>query len=159
MSAELCADNATDNTFANIALARSLQLPRRADLCRSEMLSNVDDSVALGLYGFAAAHTWVGVAAVNIANYGVFLLPLSLTAVWLAPGNGQPWRRRAVLGGCIAGVAAMCLGLLLERALGRPRPFVALGIVPLVPHAADSSFPSDHTLVGVALVGVLAMRV
>jgi undecaprenyl-diphosphatase len=40
----------------------------------------------------------------------------------------------------------------------RPRPFVALGITPLFPHDADSSFPSDHTLVGVALATPLVVR-
>jgi undecaprenyl-diphosphatase len=33
-----------------------------------------------------------------------------------------------------------------------------LGFAPLVPHAPDSSFPSDHTLVGVALAGALLFR-
>jgi undecaprenyl-diphosphatase len=79
-------------------------------------------------------------------------------AVWLVEGRSQAARRRTVLAGCLAAVVAICLGLVLERTLARPRPFVALGLAPLIPHAQDSSFPSDHTLVGVALVGVLAWR-
>jgi undecaprenyl-diphosphatase len=56
-------------------------------------------------------------------------------------------------------VIAIAVGLVLERVLGRPRPFVALGITPLIAHAQDSSFPSDHTLVGVALVGPMLFSV
>jgi len=40
----------------------------------------------------------------------------------------------------------------------RPRPFVALGLTPLFAHGADSSFPSGHTLVGVALAAPLVWR-
>ena len=50
---------------------------------------------------------------------------------------------------------ALGLGQVLERALNRPPPFVTLGFTPLVPHVADASFPSDHTMAGVALVSPL----
>ena len=55
----------------------------------------------------------------------------------------------------VTALVAFLLGLVLERTLSRPRPFVELGFQPLFAHAADSSFPSDHTLAGVALVGPL----
>jgi undecaprenyl-diphosphatase len=32
-----------------------------------------------------------------------------------------------------------------------PRPFVAQNFTPLLPHAADNGFPSDHTLFGAAI--------
>ncbi len=32
-----------------------------------------------------------------------------------------------------------------------PRPFVAQNFTPLLPHAADNGFPSDHTLLGAAI--------
>jgi len=32
-----------------------------------------------------------------------------------------------------------------------PRPFVAQNFTPLIPHAADNGFPSDHTLLGTAI--------
>lgn len=47
------------------------------------------------------------------------------------------------------------LTLMTARIMGyffyHPRPFVALHISPLIPHAADNGFPSDHTLLGFAL--------
>jgi undecaprenyl-diphosphatase len=56
-------------------------------------------------------------------------------------------------------VVALAVGLVLERVLARPRPFGELAITPLVAHVADSSFPSDHTLIGAALVGPMLLSV
>ena len=36
-----------------------------------------------------------------------------------------------------------------------PRPFVSLHIKPLIPHAPDNGFPSDHTLISAAFASVL----
>lgn len=36
-----------------------------------------------------------------------------------------------------------------------PRPFVTMHIKPLIPHAADNGFPSDHTLISAAFASVL----
>jgi len=94
---------------------------------------------------------------VLVAQYGVFALPLVLVASLLSPLL-SPRGRGIFLAGCLAAAVAAGLGLVLERTLDRPRPFVALAFAPLFAHAADSSFPSDHTLVGVALVGPLLWR-
>jgi undecaprenyl-diphosphatase len=32
-----------------------------------------------------------------------------------------------------------------------PRPFVVRGFTPIIPHAQDNGFPSDHTLLGAAI--------
>ena len=123
----------------------------------------MDDGVVLGLYGLAAQQPQLASLAVLVADDGIFVLPLAVVLVWLGSGPSQASRRRVVLGvvlaGALACVVAIAIGLVLEHSLARPRPFVALGIAPLLPHAADSSFPSDHTLAGVALIGVLAWRV
>lgn len=119
----------------------------------------MDTAITLALHGLAAAEPWFGTLAALVADYGLFLLPITLIVLWSADDRTRPVRRRAVLAGCLAAMVAMGLGLVLERTLARTRPFVALDIAPLVPHAADSSFPCDHTLVGAALVGALAWRV
>ncbi|MBV8717843.1 MAG: phosphatase PAP2 family protein [Chloroflexi bacterium] len=112
----------------------------------------MDTSLAFALHAAALATPWLAGLAVAFANYGVFVLPVALVLL----GWRRPELRRAVATGIIAGGVAFGLGLVLERVLSRPRPFVELAFEPLLPHAADSSFPSDHTLVGVALVGALA---
>ncbi len=49
-------------------------------------------------------------------------------------------------------VAALPLGYALARLAGllyaHPQPFAAEGFTPLVPHAVDNAFPSDHTVIG-----------
>lgn len=39
-----------------------------------------------------------------------------------------------------------------------PRPFVTSGIAPLVPHAANNGFPSDHMLLGAAIAAIVFTR-
>ena len=118
---------------------------------------DLDSASVLWLRTAALAVPWLATSAILIANYGVFVLPVVLVIAWFGGDqHSAPRRRHAIVAGCLAAAVAICIGLVLERALARPRPFVALGFVPLVEHAADSSFPSDHTLFGVALVTPLA---
>jgi undecaprenyl-diphosphatase len=70
--------------------------------------------------------------------------------------------RRAELG--VVALLALALGYALARLAGflfsHHQPFAEQGFEPLVPHAIDNSFPSDHTLIsGVfASVAFLADR-
>jgi undecaprenyl-diphosphatase len=106
----------------------------------------------------AAAQPWLAGGVALVAQAGIFGLPIALPVVWLVANPPKDQRREAVLAGVLAAALAVGTGLILERILSRPRPFVALGFDPLFAHAQDSSFPSDHTLVGVALVGTLLWR-
>ena len=92
-------------------------------------------------------------AATALAEWVIFLVPLSLLWLWL---RSEPHAREATIRACMAAI----LGLLINQAIGllwfHPRPFMAgIGQNYLV-HVADSSFPSDHvtimTAVGVTLL-------
>lgn len=69
-----------------------------------------------------------------------------------------PWRRRRLerRTGAVAAVPAMALALIVTKivsdAVDRARPFVAHHLHPLLHHAADASFPSDHATAAFALV-------
>jgi undecaprenyl-diphosphatase len=119
----------------------------------------MDSALVQAGYGLAQAQAWFGALDATVAQVGIVVLPIVAIVIWCVPGASLGARRRAILAGCLAAVVAAALGLVLEHLLARPRPFVALGIAPLFPHAADSSFPSDHTIVGVAFAGALALRV
>jgi undecaprenyl-diphosphatase len=119
----------------------------------------MDGAVVLWLHELVVAQPQLADLTVLMAEWGVFVLPLMLVVSWFARGETLTERRRAVLAGCLAAVVALGVGLVLERVLGRPRPFVALGFTPLIAHVADSSFPSDHTLLGVALIGAMLLSV
>ena len=58
----------------------------------------------------------------------------------------EDFRTSAVRTGCIV-VLCLLLGLLIEQFVHETRPMYALSdVTPLLPHANDSSFPSDHML-------------
>lgn len=60
---------------------------------------------------------------------------------------------RAGLAVAVGALLALALGQLLGSLFPESRPFVSDHFTPLVAHAADGSFPSDHLLVLGALVG------
>jgi len=75
------------------------------------------------------------------AVHAIWLVPLILVTGWL---RGNEVQRKIYLQAAGAGL----FGLLLNQIIGllwvHPRPFmIGLGHT-LIPHAADSSFPSDH---------------
>ena len=75
------------------------------------------------------------------ADYAIWLVPVALVVGWLRGGEST---RKLMLEATASGFA----GLLIAQAIGlvwqHPRPFmIGLGNT-FIPHAADSSFPSDH---------------
>jgi undecaprenyl-diphosphatase len=118
----------------------------------------VDASIVLALHAWASSQSWLAGLVVFVAEAGVFVLPIVLVAVWFRSDRADDGRREAIVVGFVAAVAALAITLVIEHMLTRPRPFVELGFEPLFAHARDSSFPSDHTLVGVALGGPMLWR-
>jgi undecaprenyl-diphosphatase len=115
----------------------------------------LDEIGVLTLYHWVSASTILTELTLLLAQDGIVLLPLVLAALWFLPRRGAPERRQVLIACGVSLAVALVLVGVMSLLFDRPRPFVALGIPPLVPHEADSSFPSDHTLVGVALVGPL----
>jgi undecaprenyl-diphosphatase len=101
------------------------------------------------------------------ANYLIFLWILLLLFVWgiplawskrpLSPVEVKVMRERrsAVLWVAIACLLAYGINLLIEQFVFEPRPFITYHVNQLISHAADGSFPSDHTAWSFAVVGVL----
>ncbi|CAE6744056.1 phosphatase PAP2 family protein [Paraburkholderia haematera] len=76
-----------------------------------------------------------------IADYVIYLVPLSLIAIWLFGNEHQ--REVAVRAFCVT-LLALGLNQILGMVWPHPRPFV-MGIGhTFLEHAPDSSFPSDH---------------
>ena len=96
-------------------------------------------------------NAWVLALAIFFAKHLIWAVPLAISIGWL---RGHEGTRKAMLVATAAGV----LGLLINQAIGlawsHPRPFmIGLGHT-LIPHAADSSFPSDHLTLWWALRSV-----
>lgn len=76
-----------------------------------------------------------------LADYLIWAIPAVVAVGWL---TGREQTRRAMLGATMAGLSGLLLNQLIGFAWVHPRPFmIGLGHT-LIPHAADSSFPSDH---------------
>lgn len=82
----------------------------------------------------------------------LYLLVLLIAAVFFFMQSGAVRKSMAICGIIIAPVA-----YIIARIAGHfyydPRPFVVGHFTPLIAHAADNGFPSDHAL----LTGVVAM--
>ncbi len=84
----------------------------------------------------------------------LYLAAIALTViVWVFK---KPIKRKQLL---TLGVISLPLSLLVTKILGyfiyHPRPFVIEHIKPLIDHTADNGFPSDHTLLVMALASVI----
>ncbi len=67
-------------------------------------------------------------------------------------------RGRLIVMTVIAGVFAYVIARIAALLWYDPRPFVESGIVPLIAHAADNGFPSDHMLLAGTLASVVMFR-
>lgn len=111
---------------------------------------------ALFLYinGGEGTPTWLVQTAVGIANDLIYLVPALLLGLWFWSGHAG---RNLAIKACLIAM----LGVAANQAIGavwpHPRPFmIGLGHA-WMPHAADSSFPSDHMtlFVGIGLTLLL----
>jgi undecaprenyl-diphosphatase len=115
----------------------------------------------------AGEHSWLDTLMIFCANWLIFCWPLVLLVLW---GKPFPWRKYPVPSGeevivrerravvlwiAIACLLAYAFNLLIEQFVFEPRPFVTHKVHLLIQHAADSSFPSDHTAWSFAVFGML----
>lgn len=116
---------------------------------------------------YAGKYAWLDALMIFAANLLIFSFPLLLIILWGLPFN---WRKRALRPGeagviqerravvlwvAIACLLAYGLNLAIEQFIFEPRPFVNHKVHLLIPHAADASFPSDHTAWAFAVLGML----
>lgn len=69
----------------------------------------------------------------------------------------QPWatKRKMVIFGIIAMVAIYVVALIAGHVYYNARPFVVDHTTPLIPHAPDNGFPSDHVLLVSAIAAIM----
>ncbi|MBU9123840.1 undecaprenyl-diphosphatase [Burkholderia multivorans] len=116
-------------------------------------MHNINLTLFSALNAGHAPNAAVARLAIFAADWVVYALPAMLLLTWLF--GERTTRRQAIE----AGVGA-CVALLLAQAIGHlwfsPRPFMAGVGTQLIPHAPDSSFPSDHmTFAWSVAVGML----
>jgi undecaprenyl-diphosphatase len=87
------------------------------------------------------------------AKYLFIVIPLLWLAVLIQAGNKR--RKQIILATFLAVVMAVILDKLFSKLYYDPRPFVTQNINPLIAHAPDNGFPSEHTLFSVTLSTVI----
>ncbi len=89
---------------------------------------------------FAAKYLFL----VSIVIIGIFFLSLP-----------KADKKKMFLLGLVSGVISLVLLKISAMIVQDPRPFVVNHVIPLIPHAADNGFPSDHTLITMWLATVV----
>lgn len=125
----------------------------------------------------ATSQSLLGQLMIFGANDVVFLAPLLLLILWLSLSSRvmgasasvaadssfamqvRSQGQRFALLGCLAVVLGLILTNLIGKLLYEPRPFASHpGIVhQLIPHGADTAFPSDHETVIAAVAAILVL--
>ncbi|MBW4061685.1 phosphatase PAP2 family protein [Candidatus Saccharibacteria bacterium] len=77
-----------------------------------------------------------------------YLLILSLVLVaifWLRLDSDN--KKRFAVEAIVGGLLALLLAKIASHLISDPRPFISGHFTPLIPHANDNGFPSDHALI------------
>jgi len=84
----------------------------------------------------------------------LYLVAVAITVIgfWLLP---REKKQTAAVFGIISLAATYAVALLSGLLFNNPRPFVSEHITPLIPHAPNNGFPSDHVLLISALASVI----
>jgi undecaprenyl-diphosphatase len=94
------------------------------------------------------AAAWKLNLAAGTADYLIYLIPLILVVLWCWGNQSQ---RSLALKACVVAFVALGINQLLGIVWPHPRPsMMGLGHT-FIPHAIDSSFPSDHATVFAAI--------
>ena len=116
---------------------------------------NLDTAIFLWLNSHAGHTPALDALMVALARYAPVIIAVVLLACWAR--WTRDWQRVAALAGAAA-LLALGAGQLVGLALPRLRPYQVLSATVLVPHAPDTSFPSDHAILVAAVTVVLLSR-
>lgn len=104
------------------------------------------------LNGFAGHERSLDDLMIAAAKYSPFVIAAVLLACW---ATWRPaWQRAAALAG-LAALLALGVGQLIGAAFPRARPYQVTTATVLVTHAPDTSFPSDHATLCLAVAVLL----
>ncbi|GAC1411830.1 MAG: undecaprenyl-diphosphate phosphatase BcrC [Gemmatimonadaceae bacterium] len=104
--------------------------------------------------GLAGRNPVLDAVMIGSAKYLPVVFALALVGLWLS------WRARNQRAALLAGISALLalgIGQLIGKAFPRPRPYLSHTVNQLIPPSLDTSFPSDHAILGFA-VAVMVSR-
>jgi undecaprenyl-diphosphatase len=116
-----------------------------------QYLTGLDNLIFQFIYGFAGKTRFFDWLGIFFAQYLAYFLILVFLILVITEKN---WQRRAYYFSFAALSVLLSRGLLIEiirYIIYRPRPFLVLGITPLINHNEAAAFPSGHAAVFFAL--------
>ncbi len=92
-----------------------------------------------------------------LAVFGAEYLFLAVVAIGsiVFLKQAAPTRRRMIFLAAFSWPTILIVAGLLSLFYDNPRPFVERGFIPLIPHAPNNGFPSDHALLCAAIASTL----
>ena len=109
---------------------------------------SLDYTLFHAVNGVAGRDGALDAVMIGSAKYLPIGFVLALVALWLT------WSARNQRTAFLAGVSALIalgLGQLIGKAFPRPRPYLSHAVNQLIPPSLDTSFPSDHAILGFAV--------
>lgn len=104
-------------------------------------MQNLNQTLFLWLNAPEQPHTLLLSIAIFFANYAIWVVPALIGIGWL---RSSEHTRKILLEATASGLAGLLINQIIGLIWQHPRPFmIGLGHT-FMPHAADSSFPSDH---------------
>jgi membrane-associated phospholipid phosphatase len=109
------------------------------------------------IHDFANSTSWLHGFMSFMAKDGIALFAITLLAGWWIGRSERSPRKVAIaVWAAIGAVVALVLVQPIASAADEARPFVVLRFTPLIAHARDAGFPSDHaTGAGAIAAGLL----
>ena len=120
-----------------------------------DTMYNLDIQILNSIYGLSgnALVDIVIVAISRMGNYGVVWIIIALCL-----SLNKKTRKVSVMIGVVLIISTFLCNGVLKILIGRPRPYVMLGIKILITDPIGDSFPSGHSTSSFAVAGILAMN-
>lgn len=104
---------------------------------------------------FAGNHPFLDGLMVFVTERALIIYALVLLSIWFF---GKEKYKYTVVYAAITGVLGLFINFVIGQIYFEPRPFVTHDVHLLVKHAADASFPSDHTTGAFSLAIAVFLR-
>lgn len=109
---------------------------------------------------FAGSSKLLDTLMIAITNSAAYVAILLMFTLWFHNGKKENAIRKqyTVLYTTIAVIIALLVNVFIHAVYYHPRPFVSHDVHQLVPHAANSSFVSDHSVLVFSIAFVFILR-
>jgi undecaprenyl-diphosphatase len=125
-----------------------------AGIAADSSSGSLDYVLFRALNGLAGRNSALDALMIGSAKYLPIIFALALVGFWL---SWRPRNQRAAFLAGVSALAALGLGQIIGKAFPRRRPYLGHTVNQLIPRSLDTSFPSDHAILGFA-VAVMVWR-